>query len=397
MADKQDYYETRGVKREATPDEIKKAYRKMAMKYHPDHNQGNKESEEKFKQVSEAYEVLSDEKKRSIYDQYGFDGMKSQFGPGGFDFNRDFTHAEDFSDIFSNLFGGGGGGGIFETLFGGGRGRRSSSPSSAQDGQDLRYDMEIDLEEAIFGASKEISIPITQDCKTCKGSGAAEGTKRETCKQCNGSGTVVSGGGFFMMQQPCPVCRGSGSVVRTPCKSCAGSGRVKERTRILLKIPKGVDTGTRVRVAGRGEGGSRGGRDGDLYVVFHVRKHDIFYRNGDDLECEVPVAPDVAALGGEVEVPTVDGFAKLKLASGTPNGKSFRLRGKGCQSVSGNGSGDLVVHIRIEVPARLNTRQKKALEEFAAASEKSSYPEARKFRDRADTFLAKRDSLKSAK
>lgn len=397
MADKQDYYETLGVKREATPDEIKKAYRKMAMKYHPDHNQGNKESEEKFKQVSEAYEVLSDDKKRSIYDKYGFDGMKSQFGPGGFDFNRDFTHAEDLSDIFNNLFGGGGGGGIFETLFGGGRGRRSSSTPGTQDGQDLRYDMEIDLEEAIFGASKEISIPITHDCKTCKGSGAAEGTKRETCKQCNGSGTVVSGGGFFMMQQPCPVCRGEGSVVRTPCKSCAGSGRVKEKTRILLRIPKGVDTGLRVRVAGRGEGGLRGGRDGDLYVVFHVRQHKIFDRNGDDLECVVPVAPDVAALGGEVEVPTVDGFAKLKLAPGTPNGKSFRLRGKGCQSVNDTGAGDLVVHVSIEVPARMNARQKKALEEFAAASEKSSYPEARKFRDRADAFLAKRDSLKSAK
>ena len=399
MSEKKDYYETLGVPRTATPDEIKKAYRKMAMKYHPDRNPGNKEAEEMFKLGSEAYEVLSDENKRAAYDRYGFEGMKSQFGPGGFDFNRDFTHGEDIdlNDILGNLFGGGGGGGgnIFENMFGGGGRRASRGPGGPEDGSDLRYDMEIDFEDALFGAAKEINIPVTHDCPTCKGTGAAAGTKRETCKQCGGGGSVVTGGGFFRMQQPCPVCRGQGSVVRTPCKSCGGSGRIKEKTRILLRIPKGVDTGTRVRVAGRGEGGMRGGTDGDLHVVFHVRENPIFERNGDDLLCTVPVPPDVAALGGEVDVPTIDGHAKVKLSPGTPNGKSFRLRGKGCPLMNGRGSGDLLARISIEVPSHLNSRQKKALEEFAAAFDVGSYPDAKKFRDASAEFLAKRDTLRA--
>lgn len=401
MADKKDYYETLGVPRTATPDEIKKAYRKMAMKFHPDRNPGNKEAEDMFKQVSEAYEVLSDENKRAAYDRYGFDGMKSQFGPGGFDFNRDFTHGEDIdlSDILGNIFGGGGGGGgggIFDNMFGGGGRRAAHAPGGPQDGQDLRFDMEIDLEDSLFGASKEISIPINHDCPVCKGTGAAAGTKPETCKQCGGSGSVVTGGGFFRMQQPCPVCRGQGSVVRSPCKSCGGSGRIKEKTQILLRIPKGVDTGTRVRVSGRGEGGMRGGTDGDLYVVFHIRENAIFERNGDDLICDVPVAPDVAALGGEVEVPTIDGFAKVKLSPGTPNGKSFRLRGKGCPLMNGRGSGDLIARISVEVPSHLSSSQKKALEDFAMASktEARSYPEAQRFSQKAAEFLTKRDKIR---
>lgn len=398
MASKKDYYELLGVPRTATADEIKKAYRKLAMKHHPDRNPGNKDAEEMFKQVSEAYEVLSDENKRAAYDRYGHDGMKSQFGPDGFDFGRDFTHGQDvdLSDILGNLFGGGGGGGIFDSLFGGGGRRASRGGAGGEDGQDLRYDMEIDLEDALFGASKEITIPLGRDCPACHGSGAAEGTKRETCKQCGGSGAIVTGGGFFRMQQPCPVCRGQGSVVRTPCKSCGGSGRVKEKVRILLRIPKGVDTGTRVRVAGKGEGGLRGGTDGDLHVVFHVRENPVFERNGDDLGCMVPVPPDVAALGGEVEVPTIDGFAKLKIAPGTPNGKSFRLRGKGCPLMNGRGSGDLVARIAIEVPVHLSSRQRRALEEFAAASDESSYPDARGFRQNAAAFMARRDAIREA-
>ncbi len=398
MASKKDYYELLGVPRTATADEIKKAYRKLAMKHHPDRNPGNKDAEEMFKQVSEAYEVLSDENKRAAYDRYGHDGMKSQFGPGGFDFGRDFTHGQDvdLSDILGNLFGGGGGGGIFDSLFGGGGRRASRGGAGGEDGQDLRYDMEIDLEDALFGASKEITIPLGRDCPACHGSGAAEGTKRETCKQCGGSGAIVTGGGFFRMQQPCPVCRGQGSVVRTPCKSCGGSGRVKEKVRILLRIPKGVDTGTRVRVAGKGEGGLRGGADGDLHVVFHVRENPVFERNGDDLGCMVPVPPDVAALGGEVEVPTIDGLAKLKIAPGTPNGKSFRLRGKGCPLMNGRGSGDLVARIAIEVPVHLSSRQRRALEEFAAASDESSYPDARGFRQNAAAFMARRDAIREA-
>ncbi len=399
MAAKRDYYETLGVAKNAAADEIKKAYRKLAMKYHPDRNQGDKAAEDQFKQVSEAYEVLSDETKRAAYDRYGFEGMKAQFGPGGFDFNRDFTHVEDLSDLFGNIFGGGGGGGgggIFENLFGGGGRRTSRSAGGGQDGQDLRYDMEIDLEDALFGAAKEITIPLSKDCKTCHGTGAASGTKPETCKQCGGSGAIVTGGGLFRMQQPCPVCRGQGTVVRTPCKTCAGSGRVKEKSTILLRIPKGVDTDTRVRVSGKGEGGLRGGMDGNLYVVFHIREHHLFERNGDDLICELPVSPDLAALGGEVDVPTVDGFAKLKLAPGTPNGKLFRLRGKGCPMVNGRGSGDLIVRARVEVPAHLNAKQKKALEEFRAAHEERAYPGIRTFKNHAGDFLAKRDALRSA-
>ncbi len=399
MASKKDYYELLGVSRTASADEIKKAYRKLAMKHHPDRNPGNKEAEEMFKEVSEAYEVLSDDNKRAAYDRYGHDGVKSQFGPGGFDFGRDFSHAQDvdLSDILGNLFGGGGGGGgIFDSLFGGGGRRASRGPAGAEDGQDLRFDMEIDLEDALFGASKEIAIPLSKDCPTCHGSGAAAGTKRETCKQCGGTGAVISGGGFFRMQQPCPICRGQGSVVRTPCKSCSGSGRIKEKAHILLRIPKGVDTGTRVRVAGKGEGGLRGGADGDLHVVFHVRENAVFERSGDDLACVVPIPPDVAALGGEVEVPTVDGFAKLKLSPGTPNGKSFRLRGKGCPLVNGRGAGDLVVRIAIEVPVHLNSRQRRALEEFAAASDESSYPEARNFRQNGAAFLSRRDEVRKA-
>ncbi|MGI5868799.1 MAG: molecular chaperone DnaJ [Kiritimatiellia bacterium] len=396
---KKDYYELLGVSKTASADEIKKAYRKQAMKYHPDRNPGNQEAEEMFKQVSEAYEVLSDPDKRSAYDRFGHDGVKSQFGPGGFDFRRDFSHADDIdlSDILGNLFGGGGGGGgIFESLFGGGGRRGSRGPAEAVDGQDLRYDLEIDLEEALFGAPKEISIPVNKDCPTCQGSGAATGTKRETCKQCGGTGAIISGGGFFRMQQPCPICRGQGSVVRTPCKSCSGSGRIKERERILLRIPRGVDTGARVRVAGKGEGGLRGGADGDLYVVFHVREHSVFERQGDDLACVVPVPPDKAALGGEVQVPTVDGFAKLKLSPGTPNGKSFRLRGKGAPLMNGRGSGDLVARVSIEIPTGLNSRQRRALEEFAAASDESSYPEGREFRKDGAAFLSRRDDIRKA-
>lgn len=396
MASKRDYYETLGVSKTATADEIKKSYRKLAMKYHPDRNPNDKQAEDMFKQLAEAYEVLSDQSKRDAYDRYGFDGMKSQFGPGGFDFNRDFSHSDDLADILGNIFGGGGGGGgVFENMFGGGGRRASRSPGGPQDGQDLRYDMEIDLEDALFGAPKEISIPLSKDCRTCHGTGAAAGTKPETCKQCGGSGAVISGGGFFRMQQPCPVCRGMGTVVRKPCKSCAGSGRIKENTKILLRIPKGVDNETRVRVAGKGEGGMRGGRDGNLFVVFHIRQHHLFDRNGDDLICELPVAPDVAALGGEVDVPTIDGYAKLKLTPGTPNGKLFRLRGKGCPLMNGRGSGDLIVRTVIEVPAHLNARQKKAMEDFAAAFEERSYPKARTFKSQTDDFLSKRDALRA--
>jgi molecular chaperone DnaJ len=390
---KKDYYELLGIARTATVDEIRKAYRKLAMKYHPDRNQGDAASEEMFKSVSEAYEVLSDEQKRAAYDRYGHEGMKSQFGPGGFDFGRDFTHMGDISDILGDLFGGGGGGGgIFESLFGGGE-RRSRNPNAPQRGSDLRFDLEIDLEEAVFGSERELNLSVSEDCESCHGSGAATGGGRESCRQCGGRGVVIKGGGFFQVQQTCPVCRGEGTVVRNPCRACDGSGRVKAQKKLTLRIPRGVDTGTRLRLTGKGEAGTRGGPGGDLHVVLHVRDHEVFARHGDDLSCDVPVPPDRAALGGEVEVPTVEGFAKLKLAPGTPNGKTFRMRAKGVPSVDGRGTGDLLVRIVVEVPTHLSSRQRKALEEFAAAEEERSYPDAQRFRAQAEAFLAKRDAL----
>ncbi len=393
---KQDYYELLGVGRTATADEIRKAYRKLAMKYHPDRNQGDEAAADRFKEVSEAYEVLSDEKKRAAYDRYGHEGVKSQFGPGGFDFSRDFTHMGDISDILGEMFGGGGGaggGGLFESLFGGGE-RRSRNPNGPQRGADLRFDLEIDLEEAVFGSERELSLPVHEDCGDCHGSGAAKGGGRETCRQCAGRGVVIKGGGFFHVQQTCPVCRGEGVVVRNPCRTCGGSGRTQTQRKLTLRIPRGVDTGTRLRLSGKGEAGNRGGPAGDLHVVLHVRDHALFARHGDDLTCDVPVAPDCAALGGEVEVPTVEGFAKLRLAPGTLNGKVFRMRGKGVPSVDGRGVGDLLVRVAIEIPTHLNSRQRKALEEFAAASEDRSYPAARQFRAKAEEFLSRRDVLR---
>jgi len=383
---KKDYYELLGVQKGANADEIKKAYRQKAMQHHPDKNPGDKTAEEKFKEVSEAYEVLSDDQKRAAYDRYGHDGVK--FGPGGFDFGRDFSHGADLSDLLGQIFG---------SMFGGGGGhgqRRGHNPNGAQNGADLRYGLEIDLEDALFGAQKEITIPIERDCAKCGGTGAAEGTKRETCKRCGGSGVVVSGGGFFQMQQNCPECRGQGSVVKTPCRECGGSGRRKEKNTILLRVPKGADTGMRVRVAGKGMGGTRGGAPGDLYVEFSIRENKLFERTGDDLLCHAPVPPDTAALGGEVNVPTPDGYTKLKVQPGTRNGAMFRLRGKGSPMANGRGAGDLIVEVVLETPAALNPRQKKALEEFRAAFEERSYPLGGAFKSDADKFFARKAAVK---
>ena len=388
---KRDYYELLGVQRNASADEIKKAYRKLAMKYHPDRNAGNAEAAEKFKEVSEAYEVLSDSSKRQRYDQYGHDGLKSAFGPGGFDFGRDFSHSADFQDIFSSLFGGGGG--LFGEMFGGGSRRRSRDGS--QRGADLRFDLEIDLEEAIFGVERHIELPVTEPCVDCNGTGAAKGSSRETCRQCGGHGSVVSNGGFIQFQQTCPVCRGEGTIIRTPCRKCNGAGRIKVRRSLALRIPPGVETGSRLRVTGKGEGGLRGGPSGDLYVVLHVRDHEIFERQGEDLACTVLVSPDIAALGGDVPVPTPDGLAMLKLPQGTPNGKVFRLRGKGVRGLDGSGVGDLHVRISIEVPAHLSGSQKRAMQAFAESCDGSNYPEAARMRKQVETFMARREALKT--
>ena len=389
MATKRDYYEVLGISKSATADELKKAYRKLAMQYHPDRNQDNKESAEKFKEVCEAYEVLSDTDKRQRYDQYGHDGMKAAFGPGGFDFGRDFTHSGDFQDLFANLFGGGG----FGDLFGGGGQRRSRNPNAAQRGDDLRFDLEIDFEEALFGSEREVDLTVNDACETCKGTGAAAGAGREPCRQCGGHGFVVVGGGVIQMRQTCPVCSGAGSIIRNPCKKCSGIGRVKTPRHLALRIPNGVETGSRLRLSGKGESGLRGGPAGDLYVVLHVREHTVFQRQDDDLVCTVHVSPVTAALGGDIDVPTPDGHARIKLPAGTPNGKVFRLRDKGMTSLNG-GCGDLHVQVAIEVPTHLSSKQKKLLEEFAASISPDNFPENAKQSKEVTAFFARRDALR---
>lgn len=385
MAHKKDYYELLGVSRQASDDEIRKSYRKLAMKHHPDRNPGDAAAEAKFKEISEAYEVLSDPAKKRQYDQFGHDGLKSAFGPGGFDFGRDFTHAAEFQDILGSIFGEGGG--LFDELFGGGRRRARGSD---QRGADLRFDMEIDLEEAVFGARREVTLPIGQECGKCSGSGVAPGSRKETCRHCGGRGAVVSGGGFFQVRQTCPVCGGTGSLVRDPCRYCQGAGRVRTQTRLTVKIPPGVETGSRLRLAGKGEGGINGGQPGDLYVVLRVRPHELFERRGDDLLCEVPVSFEVAALGGEIEVPTIDGYAKLRLAPGTEAGKVFRLRGKGAPNVDGHDRGDLHVRVVPEVPVRLGMKQRKLMKELMDTADESNYPQMKHLKERADRFFERK-------
>ncbi len=392
MAAKKDYYELLGVTKTSTPEEIKKAYRKKAMKYHPDRNQGDKKAEAIFKEISEAYEVLSTPEKKQQYDQYGHDGLKSAFGPGGFDFSRDFTHTGDLQDILGSIFGdGGGGGGIFDDFFGGGGRRRSRN--GPQRGADLRFDLEIDFEETAFGSEREITIPVSEECSTCDGSGAAQGSKKETCRHCGGRGAVVSGGGFFQMRQTCPVCEGTGSVILKPCKACGGSGRSKVQKRLTLKIPKGVHSGSRLRLAGKGEGGSRKGPAGDLFVVLHVKPHTVFQRNEDDLFCEVPIPFEIATLGGEIQIPTIDGHAKLKIAPGTATGKVFRLRGKGMPSVEGYARGDLHVRITAEVPSKLSGKQKRALKELTDVFDDSNYLAGSDFKNRVEEFFKRKNAM----
>ncbi len=386
MANKSDYYELLGVGKSSSEDEIKKAYRKLAMKYHPDKNPGDKTAEAKFKEISEAYEVLSDANKRRQYDQFGHDGLKSTFGPGGFDFARDFTHTADLEDILGNIFGGGAFGDLFST----GRRRSRTGP---QRGADLEFSLEIDLEETAFGSRREVTLPLSVECDKCSGSGMAPGAKKETCRHCGGQGAVVSGGGFFQMRQTCPVCGGTGSIVTSPCKVCQGAGRVKSRKKLTLKIPPGVENGSRLRLSGKGEGGIRGGPPGDLYVVLHVGQHELFERRGDDLYCEVPIPFEIAALGGEVEVPTIDGYAKLKIEAGTENGKVFRLRSKGMPNVEGYGRGDQHVRIVVEVPVKLSSKQKALLKELGDSRSDSNYPVQEGFRKLVESFYERKHSL----
>ena len=354
---KRDYYEVLSVERMASSEEIKKAYRKLAVKYHPDKNPGDKNAEEQFKELSEAYEILSDPQKRGLYDQHGHAAFDRRSGGG---FSRGSAGFHDPFDIFREVFGGGGGS-IFEDLFGGGR----SDPTQPQRGEDLRYDMEISFEEAANGCEREITVTKPERCDVCDGSGAETGSRVKTCPTCGGRGQVISSRGIFSIAQTCPACQGAGRVIEKPCKTCHGSGRRDRPSKIKLRIPPGVDTGSRLRSVGNGQAGLRGGPSGDLYVILHVKPHEIFQRDGDDLLCEVPVGFVQAALGTDIEVPTLTGKAEIKIPAGTQPGTMFRLKGKGVKNVQGYGHGDLHVRVLVEVPSHLTSAQKAKLQEFA--------------------------------
>lgn len=346
---KRDFYEVLGVAKTASADEIKKAYRKLAMKHHPDRNPDDKSAEEKFKVANEAYEILSDEDKRAAYDRHGHAGVDPNMGAGGFGGGG----GGNFSDIFGDVFG---------DIFGGGGGRGGQQRSSR--GADLRYTLELDLEEAVRGAKVQIRVPTLAACETCEGTGAKKGTTVDTCRTCNGQGQVRVQQGFFSMAQTCPTCRGRGKTIKDPCGSCAGQGRVEKSKTLDVKIPAGVDTGDRIRLSGEGQAGANGAPAGDLYVQVQVRDHKIFERDGADLYCEVPISFTDAALGGELEVPTLNGRVKLKIPEGTQTAKLFRLRGKGVSPVRGGGPGDLICKVAIETPVHLSKRQKELLREF---------------------------------
>ncbi|MGY5740672.1 molecular chaperone DnaJ [Vibrio antiquarius] len=348
---KRDFYEVLGVSRDASERDIKKAYKRLAMKFHPDRNQGDESAADKFKEVKEAYEVLTDPQKKAAYDQYGhaaFEQGGGGFGGGGFG-----GGGADFGDIFGDVFG---------DIFGGGR--RGGGGHRAQRGADLRYNMELTLEEAVRGVTKEIEVPTLVHCDTCDGSGAKKGSSAETCGTCHGHGQVQMRQGFFAVQQTCPTCHGKGKIIKDPCNECHGQG-CKQKTKTLnVKIPAGVDTGDRIRLSGEGEAGEMGAPAGDLYVQVHVKEHHIFERDGNNLYCEVPVSFAMAALGGEVEVPTLDGRVSLKVPSETQTGRMFRMRGKGVKGVRGGGIGDLIVKLVVETPVNLSSRQKELLKEF---------------------------------
>src|SRR5205809_2260001 len=373
---KRDYYEVLGVARGAPQDEIKRAYRKLAVKFHPDKNPDDPHAEEKFKELGEAYDVLIDVDKRAAYDRFGH----AAFSQGAAGFGGGF---HDPFDIFREVFGGGSGG-IFESFFGGAGGGRAED---RQRGADLRYDMQITLEEAAFGTEKEIEVRKLDACDKCGGTGAEPGSRSISCPACAGRGQVISSRGFFQVSQTCPRCRGVGQIVEKPCRSCDGEGRVENTSRIKLKIPAGISDGSRLRSSGNGEAGIRGGPSGDLYVVIHIKEHAVFQREEDNLYCEVPIAFSVAALGGEIAVPTLEGKANLKVPAGTQSGQVFKLRGKGIINVNGRDRGDLLARLFVEVPSRLNSEQRQKLEEFSALCGDENTPLRKSFFDRAKKFF----------
>lgn len=378
MAAKRDYYDVLGVSRDAGPDEIKKAYRKLAVKYHPDKNPGDATAEEKFKELGEAYEALSDADKRAAYDRYGHAAFSGAAGGGG---GRGGFH--DPMDLFSQVFGGAFGGG-FEEFFGGTpqRGR-----SGRQRGSDLRYDLEITLEEAARGIEKELEIERYVPCDACSSKGTQGSGGVKSCPTCGGRGVIARQAGIFIQQSPCPECRGAGEIISNPCSQCRGEGRVQRDTRIKLRIPAGVDTGTRLRSSGNGDAGVRGGTSGDLYVFLHVRDHDVFDRDDSDLHCEVPLPFSTAALGGELKVPTLDGQSSIKIPAGTQGGTVFRIRDKGMPSLSGGRRGDLNVRVQVEVPTKLNGEQQEKLREFSASIGEHNSPMQESFFQKARRFF----------
>lgn len=374
---KRDYYEVLGVGRGTSEEEIKRAYRKLAVKFHPDKNPDDPHAEEKFKELGEAYDVLMDADKRAAYDRFGHAAFEQGGGfRGGF---------HDPFDIFREVFGGGGGigGGIFETFFGGIAGQGEDR----QRGADLRYDMQITLEEAAFGAEKEIEVRKLDVCDKCGGTGAESGSRSINCPVCGGRGQVISSRGFFQVSQTCPRCRGVGHIVEKPCHGCDGEGRMEKPSRIKLKIPAGIADGSRLRSPRNGEAGIRGGPQGDLYVVVHVQEHKVFQREEDNLYCEVPIPFTLATLGGEVPVPTLEGKANLKVPTGTQSGQMFKLRGKGVVHVNGRERGDLLVRVMVEVPTRLNAEQRAKLQEFAELCGEENTPLRKSFFERAKEFF----------
>ncbi|MBK1792031.1 molecular chaperone DnaJ [Persicirhabdus sediminis] len=382
MSNNRDFYEVLGVSRDASAAEMKKAYRKLAVKFHPDKNPGDAEAEEKFKELSHAYEVLSDEDKRAAYDRYGHDAFENGGGGGG---RGGFGGFHDASDIFSQVFGGAfGGGGGFEDIFGGGRQRR---PDGRKPGSDLRYDLEISLEEAAEGVEKELELEKLEPCKTCKTTGSKSNKGSKPCTSCGGSGVVTRQAGIFVQQTTCPECHGAGQVISDPCSDCHGDGRREQSSRIKIRIPAGVSSGTRLRSTGNGDAGMRGGHSGDLYVFIHVKQHEVFDREGPNLYCELPVPFATAALGGELEVPTLSGKASIKIPAGTQGGTVFRLRGRGITDLGSSVKGDLNVEVQIEVPIKLNSEQKKKLTEFSESTGQKNNPIQESFFEKAKRFF----------
>ena len=384
---KRDYYEVLSVTRTASGEELKKSYRRLAVQYHPDKNPGDPKAEERFKELGEAYDILNDPDKRAAYDRYGH----AAFAQGTAGAGRGAAGGIDPFDLFREVFGAGGGGdggagGIFEQFFGG-QNRGGADREGRQRGSDLRYDLQISLEEAALGVEKEIEVGKLAACEVCSGTGAEAGSHAVQCRTCHGRGQVITSRGFFQVSQTCPRCQGTGTIIENPCKNCKGEGRVEKTSKIKLKIPAGIDNGARLRSTKNGEAGIRGGPAGDLYVVIHVVEHTVFQREEDNLYCEVPVSFITAALGGEIQVPTLEGQAALKIPAGTQSNTMFKLRGRGMPEMNTKVRGDLLTRVMVEVPTKLNAEQRQKLEEFAALCGEENTPLHKGFFDKAKEFF----------